>query len=715
MRTLRFARACLFIQFQGILVFQLMPTAAARLQCASPCPPATYLHACTGGSDDGPLCAPCRNPIPWNALYDDGAAACSFTLCPAGTRAIFPTGNPASYPSSNNSFGSCTACSLALPDNAKWDPQRNDILPLAESACLFRCNTGYYQPSGSTSTCTQCTLPRDALLRGYSVQGPALDSARAVNCAWICPTNTRYDNKESACVAFMAQCEPPPVAIAQECLAGQYMLMDSQTCKQAMGCTACNHARVGVDYYTLGGPSVLSSFASGQCYTKRCAPSTTAGLHLTGCAGASRGSSNTPCANVPLWDGTAASARQFNLRDAVYYVLDVDSFSRCNTQPCLACGRGYFNPICPAVSTRSTLQGACSPCAPLGPNTVWDYPWKRIIADATDCPTQCNAGYYSYSDDSGRGGSASCTTCPDSRTCPSGTFRLNCDERECQPCPSSSGAVSGGFTWIHSSQVNGYGPQACAWQCAPGFFHDLLTGECKTCVRPVCTVWGTYIQAKCLDDSGVSFPPSCEECVVPTNAVVSSAGLRLNDAFSCQFQCPPPFFFHRAKGACSQWTLAPPPGTDCATGHFWGGANSTADNVCLPCPAPPASNANVRWSACGWTCIAGAYHDADARLCLPCQPGSFKNVTGRVPCIACQQTSYQGSTGATACDAVPHNGMRAQDGASMVCNEGFTQSLSDPSDLYLMLPICVSCIQGLSSVQAIRTALNLTAASFLPV
>ena len=671
-----------------------------------------------------PMCETCSNPIPPNSIYTAPAAGtttCGYQTCGIGAyrRPLAVTDGQVDVLAA---LGVCAPCP-SLPANAyftgtnggpDWD------------FCTWQCNAGY-RYVGITAGCAACDPPPAG-----GLQASPWGGGWNMVCAWTCPAGMYYSQTANACVACpygraraSAALDPYgcPTQCADsaalwptagggntplKCNAGYYASMGPIDCAVVADCLPCTAAPPAGSYYARDAVTQLSASATApnQCNTRQCPAATRPGYARTGCGGTSPGT-DTPCATLaPAWvdDVTAWTV-------PLRYYAGAGCGATAACAPCLS--GGVFNAFCPARAPGlSLVAGACdTPCAPVGgPANGYFLPaTTRAVANTTDCPFACNAGYYAWPRDGTPAWQPSCRACQTSADlCNAGSYIQQCGPAPpCQTCPGV--AAAGTFEWLPSAAA--YGAAAsCQWRCVFGYYLASAVA-CAPCVLPTCAAVGQYLDAPCMLGAGALRPPTCQPCQSVANGTLVSTARAPNAPASCDVLCNTGFFatFGGAAAApavggivagaagggsvCTPWTLPP---AACPQGQFWGGGTPLTDQRCVACAVLPAGLSAaelarfVSWAAappCTWTCAAGAYL-ANATYCRACPAGTAKAGNGPGPCPVCAAGFYQASTAAVACAPVPANGVANANASGFACRAGY---YLDTSDLTAPAGVCAAC------------------------
>ena len=362
---------------------------------------------------------------------------------------------------------------------------------------------------------------------------------------------------------------------------------------------------------------------------------------------------------------------------------------------CSACAVGKFKPtngsdecdLCGAAQylpkRGSVLEGECVPC----PGNSTSNPGSGRLSQCL-----CLPGYTGLSDP------GNCTACPRGSyknvngssacvECEAGKYAPNPGTLDCTLCPNNS--FSGHFSASITQCIcnAGYtGSSGVCTACAPGTFKNISgPANCTLCNA------GTYSNAT----SQVNIT-TCKSC--PTNTFSDPGS---DDLFDCF--CSPGYTGNRT--VC----------TPCAVGKYKAVGGSSQCIACIPgkyadvvgldhCKSCNNDSQSLSGSvsAGNCTCNAGYTEKANTKCnqtialnsnnstnltsticvtaisCIPCNPGTYKSVSGSKPCTMCGRGKFLpffASTQQTACEGCPMNSDSSNGSMSIndcLCNAGFT-------------------------------------------
>ena len=274
-------------------------------------------------------------------------------------------------------------------------------------------------------------------------------------------------------------------------------------------------------------------------------------------------------------------------------------------------------------------------------------------ADMIDCPT-CTAGGQTLFF-----GEEVC------RPCKAGTYSpasAAAKYGDCQACPANSTSLSGSASVFDCKCQKGYtGPDGgpCA-ACGPGSYKDVNGSiSCTNCPTFTSSPIGSSNVSQCICRPGYSGQAgrACSPCPLGT--------------------------FKHAYGSSSC--------IPCSAGTYSTTASANDESACLLCPGNSSTPATGSQHITNCTCNRG-FAGRDGGDCAPCQPGTYKAVTGNLPCLPCPAGTFSQSSGATSnssCSSCPRasfSGIGAGTKTQCECNAGYSGPSGGP---------CSACAPGL--------------------
>ena len=303
---------------------------------------------------------------------------------------------------------------------------------------------------------------------------------------------------------------------------------------------------------------------------------------------------------------------------------------------------------------------------------------------------------------------------PAATCCPTGKFNV-APATECLVCPNATNSAGGDGSDCFVCDCG-------SEPCAKGEFGRWMPGSghmCTTCPRgtfqDVLGAEGTNSCKSCRDATDKRFhdsdPGSSDiaDCVaVLLNRFCGAGQSAVNTAFGFCENCTA----GRFKGGnntrpcescpCGQWQSLPGQGTCgsmCAAGTF----GSAETGRCEPCP--PVGFFCVKAQkipfALAARCIPGerelfAPNTTADRVCVPCAPGTFSNVSNALSCSACGADEFQPSGGQAFCTrhVVCAAGERQSTAPTAVSDRGCALCVPGTFSNTSNAPACFACGTG---------------------
>lgn len=639
-----------------------------------------------------------------NGTYVNSTGANACEVCPNGTysyaKATVCLGcvsvcSPGSFFSVGcgaGSAGVCTACASGLYTSA------------AQATRCLSCPDGTYGPVAGATRCVQCS----------GCVGNAFTSCKGASagvCA-ACPAGSYAGaNITTVCTICPVGCNLE----AGGCSAGYYMpVPDFTTCVACKaGTYSTGSGQLDAIEWDMGTYSFSSSLQSGaDCNLPALdsegawCPSSTAGgsewvqLDLGAQPQQVRGIVTQGRATASEWvlsfnvgyslDGVLwtvlgpfqpRTEKMVNSYTRVLTMLPTPQTTRYlrlwpltfNTWPSLRWNALVSAPMCKACDTGWYSLGihlsACAACAPPPANGYYF---------ASECDSwKCNVGFY-------RSKANVCERCRDSSLCAPGQFRPLCTDglEDTQTCDHActNRASSAQAVYLGPAQDNTQ--STCPWGCIQGYFKNAYDRNCAPCPAP-CEL-GKYATTACVSlTSELMTPPTCEACLLPENAQLTSPGTILGNAYSCLVQCNTGYFF-QAPFNCNAWRPL------CPSGFVRGPGTALSDASCTLC----AHQGDIHYffylpNECNFTCGVGWELVLNDTLCQGCAGGKYKSDTQQVACTPCPPNKYQESPAQPQCKPVPSNGMANDLRTGFTCNDGY---VPQPAILPLVDDTCTPCV-----------------------
>ncbi|KAL4451032.1 hypothetical protein ABPG74_021354 [Tetrahymena malaccensis] len=400
----------------------------------------------------------------------------------------------------------CSACLIGY----RLDSQSGQCLPLCPPA------VGYYQkPDLSCTTCPQgclqCSQQGSTYVQCSSCQdGYYLDPN--TNLCFICSSNCMLCNDANSC----AKCSPnnyvmpatnnQPSYCVPSCISGYYQETDSRLCVQCNidNCTQCtdsNSCSVCSNGYFIDVIYKTCNQCSDNCQI------CTSSQNCTQC--------NLGFILTQNGDGSISCVR--SCLQNQYVSTNPSSCTDCNKSKCLfcysdnrcmACTNNYYlsvNSLDPNNSTCQQCANQCSSCYGPNPNQCYSCNAGYYFLN-NQCLTssQCLAlgGYYTDSQNN------LCSSCyPLCKTCLS-NLSYQCQScidgyylstNSCIPCDPSCltcGSSSTQCLSCFSGQFLDSTTNKCiqsTQSCPSGFYKDIISNSCKSCLTPCSTCTGPSI------------------------------------------------------------------------------------------------------------------------------------------------------------------------------------------------------------------------------
>ena len=637
-----------------------------------------------------------------NGTYVNSTGAKACEVCPNGTysyaKATVCLGcvcSPGSFFSVGcgaGSAGVCTACASGLYTTA------------AQATRCLSCPDGTYGPVAGATRCVQCS----------GCVGNAFTSCKGASagvCA-ACPAGSYAGaNITTVCTICPVGCNLE----AGGCSAGYYMpVPDFTTCVACKaGTYSTGSGQLDAIEWDMGTYSFSSSLQSGaDCNLPALdsegawCPSSTAGgsewvqLDLGAQPQQVRGIVTQGRATASEWvlsfnvgyslDGVLwtvlgpfqpRTEKMVNSYTRVLTMLPTPQTTRYlrlwpltfNTWPSLRWNALVSAPVCKACDAGWYSLGihlsACAACAPPPANGYYF---------ASECDSwKCNVGFY-------RSKANVCERCRDSSLCAPGQFRPLCTDglEDTQTCDHActNRASSAQAVYLGPAQDNTQ--STCPWGCIQGYFKNAYDRNCAPCPAP-CEL-GKYATTACVSlTSELMTPPTCEACLLPENAQLTSPGTILGNAYSCLVQCNTGYFF-QAPFNCNAWRPL------CPSGFVRGPGTALSDASCTLC----AHQGDIHYffylpNECNFTCGVGWELVLNDTLCQGCAGGKYKSDTQQVACTPCPPNKYQESPAQPQCKPVPSNGMANDLRTGFTCNDGY---VPQPAILPLVDDTCTPCV-----------------------
>ena len=551
----------------------------------------------------------------------------------------------------------CASCSVATykdwygPGNCLGCPL-NATGPagsVSKTNCI--CVGGFHGDNGGE--CAACPAGKYNLNGSQPCQPcPAGTSnlATASNTCTLCPAGTFSEQDMGGGRAACIPCQSNSTSSV-----GSKIVTDCKCIPGYTGQTQCTPCSPGT-YKIAQGPAACSVCLAGSFSTVE---------------GASRPS----CEMCPSFTGSDDGARHCECLAGFYPISE-------QGRVCAPCPPGTFKGARGDVHCTGTcLQYETS--LP-GASSRYDcfcfkgYSREKGTGNCTECP----AGTFKSLD-----GDSACNPCVE------GTYSSAVAATVCLYCPDANAASGEGSDQLTDCVCKpGYflGQDSACTACVPGTFKNTSGPElCSLCSM------GSY--------SRQSAQTSCILC--QSNSTAQEGSNRSEDCL-----CFPGYFAANGHTClpCPAGTFkaisGSAPCAECERGKYAGAASL----LCSECPADSTTPYSRSTSALDCKHCKRGYTGAFGS-CSPCQPGSYKNVTGSSPCLKCAPGSYQNAQAAhnctlcqsgsflggfgaifeSNCSACPA-GKTSKQGVSDLSNCTCTQGYSGPDGE----AVCVACTNG---------------------
>ena len=635
------------------------------------CPEKTWTAASKSPSLQSCLCAPGYAGPPGGpcfqcpfGIYSTTLGSSSCLECAAGTYYSLP--NVSAVATVDNFCRVCPLFSWSLPGS------------LSVQACT--CNAGYIQQDRSDGyrSCTACrpgsyATPGTQTCLMCSV-GKYSDSEGASSCK-MCPayqTNLLNGSRAvSDCVCgcgyYFGQSNPSSSGTCAACPAGQY--------KEGLDGAASDCKQCPADMYSEN---------QGACFcSKQCPPDSNSGLIAAGAF----------CTCNSGFGAVSWTGNYHNISCSPcavgYYRSEYDQMPSCRQ-----CLKGFYNPY--------VSQSSCLVC-PVGKSTV-------TTGSVNDSLCECDAGYYC--------GNANCSFC---LPCPSGSYKSSIGLQNCTFCDTQEptlnyyGQISSDACRLPDPPTVGKptgGGYVFVITCPPGQERDIENPtRCQLCptgkYKPqsgdtyfydsfpcLCCPENTY-QPLLGQTSAASCLPCPERsqtygsiCNPSVSQCLCMAGLYNVNYFPWCSDCPTGSY--SVDVGATVCTL-------CGSGKFQNKSGSTS---CVQCPPGRDTwsllnglgvrkQGSVLISDC--KCNSG-YSSNDAKSCIDCMPGLYRESSVSFSCVACEIGKYSSAPAAVSsatCKQCFLGSTTISTGANnsdlCICNAGWYQSQSG---------LCLQCSPG---------------------
>ena len=572
--------------------------------------------------------------------------------CSAGYYCPGGTGAPLTCPTGSYCYGDGLARATPCPAGSY-----GSIVGLQSATCTGRCDAGYLCPPGSLSS-TAIPCPE-----GYYCPAGS-------GTATICPPGT-----------YCPRVSPSPVSCPEGTyneVAGKREISVCLPCPPGKECVVAtvNPTPCPLGYYCPGGGETNACIPGHYCdetglrEPKMCPPGTY---------------------KPPFWPLRPPSGIGYLLTD------------------CKPCERGTWS------NTPGEINGCRETCPPgsycPSPNSMSTYTIPSTGLTAYLGPTQ---------------GSRTTITVPigtiEPVPCPIGTYCAQSGTAIPTPCPPGTYSTRTGQRDANTCQpceLGKYCPTAGAGSqvvCPVGTFCPTQGGSSPTqcLIGQICPVPGLQAGSACppgklCDITGIGPPPPYKSCPPGTYSTggagssctrcpVGTFGSGDSTTSACSGQCPAGYYC--TDGTTPLGGSNPPIPCPAGQSSVSGGVctncpanqSSVSGGVCTNCPAGqssvsggvctncPAGQSSVSGGSCtpcpdrqvsvsGGLCAHcphGQYYNTSTKSCVPCEIGSFSNITGATSCTKCPANTYNGATGAIVCTRCPGGTSSTAIGATLL-------------------------------------------------